>query len=307
VTFLLSVSPPATFDWEAASLAGIEHELNPGGGGWLVTATLPAGSSSADIVIPTIDDPGFQGDRAVTISEVDVNGGALNDYVSVDGTLEFTYTVQDPTSFNLADGDRFDGSASEHGLEVHGSGENEIIGSAHGDDIHAGDGGSTIHGGDGDDTIHAGQGDDTLFGGAGSDTFTWEGDKLGGSDTIMDFDFNYQWNNDGTLNPIAGMDNDKIQLNIDFQELMGEEYNSLDALLADLHQSGDSAFSSTCGGFTVEFTSDKQLQIAFKGIDGGVEQTITVNSTNAFYNNAESLNDTQAVAILQQILINTNS
>jgi|GEM_PF-5477793 len=300
VTFVLTST--AIFDWDAANLAGIQHEPNPGGG-WLVTATLPAGESTAEITLPTLDAPGFQGERSVIISDMEVSGDGLGSHITVQGESEFTYTVQDPASFHLESGETFDGSASQHGLEIYGSGENEITGSAHGDVIHAGDQGSTIHGGEGNDIIYAGQGDDTLSGGGGNDIFAWESDKLGGSDTILDFDFNYQRNDSGGLEALDGMFNDKIQIN--FQDLLGEHNDgSLGALLQGLTDVGGKfSYSTEQGGFTAEFTSSNELQITLTSADDATLQTITVQSSNTFHDSIQDMGSDEAAAILQQILI----
>jgi VCBS repeat-containing protein len=293
MTFLLTST--AIFDWTAAAQAGIEHEPNPGGG-WLVTVTLPAGESMADISIPTIDAPGFQGDRSVTISDMEIDGGGFGGNINVYGESEFNYTVQDPTSFHLEHGATFDGSASHQGLEIYGSGANEVIGSNHGDVIHAGDGGSNIQGGAGDDTIFAGQGDDTLSGGDGNNIFAWESDKFGGSDTIVDFSFNHEWDAGGGLQAVDGMFNDKIQIN--FQDLLGsaDDGNSLGALLQGLAGSSTGAFSYSTdqGGFTAQFSDcGKEMMITLTGSDESTLQTITVQSNTAFHDNIQNISRTR--------------
>jgi len=304
VTFL--VTSTAIFDWTAAAQAGIEHEPNPGGG-WLVTVTLPAGESMADINIPTVDAPGFQGDRSVTISDMEVDGGGFGGNINVYGESEFNYTVQDATSFHVESGAAFNGSASQHGLEIYGGeGGNEIIGSDHGDVIHAGDGGSHIQGGAGDDTIFAGQGDDTLSGGDGNNIFAWESDKFGGSDTIVDFSFNHEWDAGGGLQALDGMFNDKIQIN--FQDLLGspDDGNSLGALLQGLSGSGASTFSYSTdqGGFTAQFSDcGKEMVITLTGSDESTLQTITVQSNTAFHDNIQNISSDEAAAILQQVLL----
>ncbi|MCL1939151.1 MAG: hypothetical protein FWG04_00625 [Desulfovibrionaceae bacterium] len=179
-----------------------------------------------------------------------------------------------------------------------------VYGGAGDDVIYGGQGGNEIHGGGGDDIIYAGHGDDILFGGTGSDIFAWEADRLGGSDTIMDFDFNYQWNSEtGKLDAIVGMDNDKIQLN--FQDLLGDDSGSLTALLDGLHDLGGNKFG-TDSGFTVSFLDTNRLEIMFTGHESGVTQDIIVNSGNAFLGDISNVSLTEAQAILQQILINNS-
>ena len=309
VTFMLSLSATVLFDWEAAAQRGIQHEFNPGGG-WLVTVSLPAGESSADITIPTLDVPGFQGSRAVTISEVEVDGGGFSGNINVQAESEFSYTVQDATTYFLEQGESFDGSAATQGLEIYGGdGANEIIGSDHGDIIYAGDGGSIIQGGAGDDTIFAGRGDDIISGGGGNNVFVWENDKFGGSDTITDFSFNHEWNEDGTLTVVDGAVNDKIQ--ISFQDLLGSgEGDSLGALLSGLSASGDGTFSysADAGGFAVQFSEcGTELRLTLHDGNGGTLQTITVQSANQFTENPVDMNAGQAATILQQILTCSSS
>ena len=282
VTFVLDATGPIDLN-AVNNLEGLSIRYDIAAGGWLVTMTLPAGESSFHIGIPTIDIEGFQGDRTVSITNVEIAGGSVHITASDPG---FTYTVQDPTSFHLAGEGIFDGSDSHYGLE-----------------IYAGDGGSHITGSGHDDTIFAGQGDDILHGGKGNDIFAWEADRLGGADTIMDFDFNYQWNGN-KLNAIVGMDNDKIQLN--FHDLLGDDSGSLETLLRGLTDLGGNKFG-TDGGFTVEFTAANQLHITFAGDGGqGTVQAITVNSGNEFVADISSVSLTEAQAVLQQILISNS-
>jgi Ca2+-binding RTX toxin-like protein len=66
---------------------------------------------------------------------------------------------------------------------------NDVVKGANGHDVlFGGQGDDTLNGGNGADWLSGDQGDDTLIGGNGDDTFAFNGNTVGGVDTIMDFD-----------------------------------------------------------------------------------------------------------------------
>ena len=299
VTFSLEGVPGGVIDWPNATNV-YAYEWNSVSLCWDVTVMLPAGSSSLDIVFPTIDNYAFDGDRAVTISEVQVNGGAYDNYIT-DATTGLDYALSDPSNVVLQGNQSFDGSGYDSGLNITGGDDySAITGTHYADTIHAGDGGSRIEAGAGNDTIYAGKGDDVMDGGLGSDVFAWESADFGGSDTILNFDFNCTWNED-TLQVNAGMDNDKIQIN--FKDLLGET-QSLEDLLQGIAKESGSTFSykGDKGGFQASFLDGDTLQITLTGNNDDTLQTITVESSNSFYQDMANISAQQAVAILEQIL-----
>lgn len=104
------------------------------------------------------------------LEEGQIQGGAGNDYIRVNGTNIELYggSGDDNLSINF-------GSATLSG----GDGDDALSG-GESDDI--------LLGGEGDDFLNGGYGDDVLTGGGGADTFYFVGRPIDGHDTILDFE-----------------------------------------------------------------------------------------------------------------------
>lgn len=288
VTFALSLD--GIIDWGSVDPDMVRYEANLSGG-WLVTVQLPEGSDSLQIELPLLDVPGFQDDRTLTISgvEVESESGELDGFLNVEPDT-LTYTVQDPASFHLKLGESsFDGSDSAHGLEIVGAGEHDITGSAYDDEIHAGSGGGTIDAGAGNDAIYGsngndliigGSGSDTMSGGAGADTFAWDAltaEYNGDCDKILDFSMQ-----EGDKLRFADLINDPgslaIQASVDAGNLV----------LTLTKGEGENAVSQT-------------VEISFQE-DGIVMDGTTYSDIQSYLHNAENP-DAALHALIQSMMI----
>jgi hypothetical protein len=142
---------------------------------------------------------------------------------------------------------------------------------------------------------------ENLFLSAGDNhIFVWESGNLGGSDTIANFDFNYERNSEGGLEALDGMSNAKIQFNV--KDLLGPEDNLASMLQGLSGADGTFSYGTDQGSFTAGFSEcGRELLLTLEGND--IQQSIIVQSDNIFHDNAQEMGAEEAAAILQQILL----
>ena len=251
VTFL--VSGLSATDVAAATIGGTGADLthsttnmawsDNGNGTWNVTATLPAGSSSATLNIPVVNDHTMEGNEGVRIQVTGCNFGNLDDNIDLaaanpvgthlDYTLHDSGTIPDysgvhdlagnainldPMGMEIVDLGNlhsYNGTNAGHGLVINGTGTADtIIGSGH------------------SDIIYGGGGNDSLTGGLGDDIFVWKDGDAGtigtpAVDKITDF----------SMGNLAGKGDDHL----DLRDLISNaDKDNLDHYLS-ITKSGDSA------------------------------------------------------------------
>lgn len=281
----------------ASVQAGSGVEIDPAGfTHYTVTEGVPFDGSLATHGLDITGSPGADAITGSAYNDV-IHGNAGNDHIyGTEGsdtiyggegndTLDYSSLTGGGITLDLTSGIvNFDGQGDSHWTDSI-SGFESYVGTDHSDTF-----------------ILDGSGAG-LSGGGGSDIFFWGGGMAqSGSHTIVDFEFNYTWNNN-TLQSVESASNDSIKLDIG-QMLGGGQ--TLDTLLESLTFTGNTAsYNSDSGSFNATFMSTSELSISLNA--NGETQTIDVNlnTGNTFTDNLANLDVDQVAQILQQILKTT--
>ncbi len=316
VTFLVTGFAPAGAD--AATIGGAHSDLGQLGGngavwtwsdqhqGYIVTATIPAGSSSATVSAQALADGIIENNEGVSFKVIDISDSLAENNVNlVDSSnaplvtgSEVQYVITDGDSANVpagleaqlnADAQDLLGNDVDVDVDLTGmklvdldganyDGSGESLGQL----ILGNDSGNMIVGGVNDDIIIGGKGNDILVGGQGDDLFVWQaGDEgfIGNAATDVIKDFSMV---NGVVNGGAG--DDILDLRDLFSIDSGKDLS--DYLSISKTDAGHAEIKISTAGF----------------LDGGaVDQVIVLE--NVYSNHSAAGNDDAITELIKQHIL----